>query len=78
MELKTDNQCGEMRAIWDEGVAYVRFAIGVIMLHKSDHNPLLLWLIIVSIARYRMCSARLSHTSVRVVLFPVVGFCEVF
>jgi hypothetical protein len=41
MELKTDNQCDGTRVLWGEAMAHVRFAIGVIILYKSDRKPCL-------------------------------------
>lgn len=64
MELETDNQCDGTRALWDEGVAHVCFAIGVIMLYKSGRKTLLLRRVIVSIARYHMCLVSFPLTSV--------------
>jgi hypothetical protein len=69
MELKTDNQCDGTRVLWGEGVSRVRFAIGVIMLYKRDRNPLILWWVIVSTARYHMCLASFPRTSVSVHTF---------
>ena len=69
MKLKTDNQCDRTRVLWGEGVAHVRFAIGVIILYKSDRKPFLLWRVIVSTARYHMCLVSFPRTSVSVHTF---------
>jgi len=69
MELKTDNQCDGTRVLWGEGFAHVRFAIGTIMLYKSDRKPLHLWRRIVSTARYHMCLVSFPRTSVNLHTF---------